>query len=426
VIHYLTTNGLGNAWVGNELRQMRRAGVPFVLHSMRRPGATFFSSDWARRLDEETRVLYPLSASRLAAALLLAPFLFRTRFVAALGNALFGERESFRQRLAALWHLAVACDWARRNRREDVSLVHSQWIHSGGTIAMYGAWLLGVPFSFTGHAADLFRDRVALRDKVARADFIVCISTFHRRFYESLGARPEKCHIAYCGIDVSHFAPRVDRAPPPRPHILAAGRLVEKKGFTFLIEACRTLADRGVAFDCTIAGSGPLREDLEAQVRREGLSDRVTLTGKPLEQEGIPAFMHGGDVFCLPSVWSSDNDVEGLPQLLMEAMACGLPAVSTRIVGIPDLVLDGETGLLVEPRDPKALADALERLLADPALAERLAAAGRRRVIEVFDIETSLEPLVRLFREHLDGERPVPAVAGRRGATPSLAAGKTP
>ena len=401
MIHYITTNGLGNAWVGNELRVMGRAGVPFVLHSMRSPGTTFFKSEWARRLDGETCVIYPVPPLGLAVSALIAPFLFRGRFFAALGNALFGKRESMRARFAALWHFFVACRWARGLRRKSVSHIHSQWIHSCGTIGMYGAWLLGRSFSFTGHAADLFRDRVALEDKIRRAEFIICISEFHRSLFKELGAKDEQLAKAYCGIDVGHFAPAPSRGARAVPMILAAGRLVEKKGFAFLIDACRLLADRSVPFECVIAGSGPLQDELESHVRRVGLGHRVSLTGEALKQEGIPGFMHGGDVFCLPSVWSSDNDVEGLPQLLMEAMACGLPVVSTRIVGIPDLVIDGETGLLVEPREAEALADALTRLLDDDALAERLAEAGRAHVLDEFDIATSLEPLIERFRARL-------------------------
>ncbi|MHC4472359.1 MAG: glycosyltransferase [Planctomycetota bacterium] len=401
MIHYITTNGVGNAWVGNELRVVQREGVPVVLHAMRSPGTTFFTSEWARKLDEETRVIYPVSLLGLAVSVIAAPVLFRGRFFAALANALFGKRESRRARIAALWHFLVACRWARGLRREQVSHIHSQWIHSCGTIGMYGAWLLRASFSFTGHATDLFRDRVALVDKVRRADFIVCISTFHREFFLSLGAREDQCHIAYCGIDVDHFSPPSEPANRETPRILSAGRLVEKKGFPYLIDACRILADRGVALECVIAGSGPLEDELRAHVDRVGLSDRVSLTGEALKQELIPEFMHRGDVFCLPSVWSSDNDVEGLPQLLMEAMACGLPAVSTRIVGIPDLVIDAETGLLVPPRDAPALADALERLVCDPARAAELAAAGRQRVLDVFDLQNTLDPLVALFRARL-------------------------
>jgi glycosyltransferase involved in cell wall biosynthesis len=403
MIHYMTTMGVGDAWVGNELRVVSRAGIPFVLHALNRPAQTYFASEDIAAIGRATRVLYPLPKGGAALDILAAPLRFRGRFFAALWNALTGERESARVRIVGLWHFLVACHWAARLRREPVSHIHSQWIHSGGTVAMYGAWLLGTSFSFTGHAADLFRNRAALKDKIRRADFIICISDFHRRFFLENGARPEQLHIAYCGIDTSHFAPRPRNRAEGEPfRILSSGRLVEKKGFHVLIRACAILKDRGFEFRCTIAGSGPEEAALRAQIRDAGLDARLTLTGQALKQEAIPDFMEGGDVYCLPCVWASDNDVDGLPQMLMEAMACGLPAVSTDLVGIPDLVIDGATGLLVPPEEAEALADALMRLARDPALAARLAAAGRSRVTQHFDLGTCLEPLLDQYRKRLE------------------------
>lgn len=404
MIHYLTANGIGNAWVANELSRVDAGGVPFVLHAMRRPEKLLHGSEWAVRMNEGTTAIYPLPILGLIVSVLVAPVLFRSRFFAAFSNALFGKREHLRARVAGITHFFVACHWARsvKNRPESVAHIHSQWAHSCGTIAMYGAWLLGVPFSFTGHATDLFRDRCALEDKIRRADFIVCISEFHRRFYLEHGARPEQLFIAYCGINPEWFYPPEQKHPPEQPYrILSSGRLVEKKGFGYLVEACRILADRGERFECVIGGSGELEGDLRSQVERLSLTDRVTITGKALLQEKIIEFMHGGDVYVLPCVWASDNDVDGLPQMLMEAMACGLPAISTRLVGIPDLIRHEETGLLVEPNDPVELADAIARLMRDRPLGTRLANAGRRWVEEQFNLRTCLEPLIERYRQRL-------------------------
>lgn len=406
MIHYMTTQGVGDAWVGNELRIVKAAGLPVRLHALNRPKSTYFTAADIDELNQQTRYIYPVSPFVVFWAVLMAPFRFGGRSFAALSNALFGKRESFRIRLTGLWHFAVACHWAARLRTEKVDHIHSQWIHSAGTVAMFGAWLLDRPFSFTGHAADLFRNRAALHDKIARAAFIICISEFHRQFYLENGARPEQLRIAYCGIDTSHFVPnrRVRAAGEPL-HILSSGRLVGKKGFPVLIDACRLLKDRGYPFRCTIGGSGPDEAALREQVKNLNLETEITLTGKAIKQEEIPEFMAAGDVYCLACVWAEDNDVDGLPQMLMEAMACGLPAVSTRLVGIPDLVIDGETGLLVAPQDAVGLAGALQRLGEDDALALQLAQAGHTRVTKVFDIEVCLEPLLSGFRAVLEKSR---------------------
>jgi glycosyltransferase involved in cell wall biosynthesis len=397
MIHYITSNGVGNAWVGNELTQLARHSIPFVLHSLHRPKQTYFKSPAVNEINHKTRFIYPISPVKLVAAVCCGPFVFGTHFWFALLNSLFGRKESFSVRLKSVLHFAVACVWARSLLGKPVSLIHSQWVNSCGTVAMYAAWLLDKPFSFTGHAADLFRERCALKDKIVRAKFIVCISTFHRDFYIREGADPDKLIIAYCGIDTALFKPAAADSSDAPVRIISAARLVEKKGLRYLIEACQQLVGHE-SFTCTIAGSGPLLGELREQIDQLGLSELVFLTGKPILQEEIPAFMASGDIYCLPCVWSDDGDVDGLPQMLMEAMACGVPVISTHLAGIPDLIEDGLTGLLVEPNNATDLSQAITRLADDRALRQQLAEQGRQRVIETFDIAQSLQPLLDKYR----------------------------
>ena len=405
MIHYITSNGVGNAWVGNELMALADRDIPFRLHSLYRPSTTFFKSDRVKQIAEQTAHIYPISHWKVFTSLLLAPFLFPRYFFPALWNSFFGRKESFSIRLKSIWHFCVACAWARSLRSEQVSHIHSQWINSCGTVGMYAAWLLNKPFSFTGHAADLFRERCSLKDKIKRAQFIVCISTFHREFYLSEGANPDQLIISYCGIDTGLFSPRTDSAVDSceaRPiRLLSSARLVDKKGFKYLISACKNLQQQGIDFNCVIAGDGPLLNQLEYQIQQLQLGDRVTLTGRPLLQEEIPGFMHSGDIYCLPCVWAEDGDVDGLPQMLMEAMACGVPVVSTRLVGIPDLVVDGETGLLAKPNDIEDLTDKLRRLIEDRQLHSRFSEQGRTFVEHKFDLSNCLNPLFEKFTQSL-------------------------
>ena len=407
MIHYITSTGVGNAWVGNELMSLADQGIPFRLHSLHQPTSTFFKSERVGEIASQTNYIYPLGAGRVIVSLLLAPFLFPRYFFPALWNSLFGRKESFTVRLKSFLHFCVACVWARDLRHQKVSHIHSQWINSCGTVGMYAAWLLGKSFSFTGHAADLFRERCALKDKISRAQFIVCISSFHRDFYIAEGADPDKLIINYCGIDPSQFSP-VSATDPNvqnsqgRPlRLLSAARLVEKKGFKYLISACKSLAEKGVDFECVIAGDGPLLNQLEEQIVQHNLAGRVSLTGLPLLQEDIPDFMRGGDIYCLPCVWASDGDVDGLPQMLMEAMACGVPVISTRLVGIADLIEDGETGLLAEPNDVDDLSEKIGRLIRDKSLRDRFSESGREKVKSEFDLSNCLEPLLNKFRQNI-------------------------
>ncbi len=403
MIHYMTIQGVGDAWVGNELRVVGGHDIPVRLHALRAPQKTFFKSDDITALAEATDTLYPIAKRAIVLAVAAAPLRFGARFWGALGQALFGPRESLRIRLLGLWHLGVACHWAHKVRDQDVSHIHSQWAHAGASVAMYGAHLLGRSFSFTGHAADLFRERAALRAKIKAADFIVCISEFHREFYLSEGADPDKLFVVYCGIDTTHFTPVRRTRPKGAPvRILSSGRLVEKKGFDVLIRALGLLKSQGRPFEAVIAGSGPLEAELRDQIRAAGLEDEITLTGEALKQEDIPTFMASGDLYTLPCQRAADGDVDGLPQMLMEAMACGLPAVSTDLVGIPDLILDGETGLLVPPQAAEPLAAALARLDDDETLASSLAASGRRHVLDKFDLQICLEPLLARYKDKLE------------------------
>lgn len=397
MIHYISIDGIGSAWVAIELNALQQRGIPFELHALRTPLNDLFSAQWALYLNQRTHRLYPISSLRIAGSVLAAPFLFGTKFFSAAFNTLTGHRESLRARAAAFAHFLIACDWARQLRSQDVTRIHAQWAHTAATIGMYGAWLLGVPFSFTGHAADLFRDRVALEDKIRRAEFIVAISNFHRDFYLKNGARPEQLHVVFCGIDLEQFPMRSSARVTYRPRIVSVGRLVEKKGFHILIDACKLLKDRGKNFECVIAGNGPLEAELKKQVESLNVTDYVTVTGKAVLQEDLPMFLADSDIFAQPCVWSNDNDVDGTPRTLMEAMACGLPSVSTRLVGIPDIIVDGESGLLVAPNDAAALADALEKLTDDSRLAWRLAVAGRQQIDRHFNLQNCLEPLMALM-----------------------------
>lgn len=401
MIHYITSNGVGNAWVGNELMALSKQSLDFALHSLHRPATSYFKSQAVAEINQQTHFIYPLPLSQVISEVCKAPFCFGRRFWFALLNAVFGRKESFTVRLKSVLHFSVACVWARYLATQRVSHIHSQWINSCGTVGMYAAWLLDKPFSFTGHAADLFRERCALKDKIIRAKFIVCISSFHRDFYIEQGADPAQLIVAYCGIDTSLFKPKKPTHNAGPVHIVSAARLVEKKGLMYLIDACEQLKTV-LDFRCTIAGDGPLLSELQQRIDGRGLSDLVTLTGEPLLQEDIPDFMAAGDIYCLPCVWAEDGDVDGLPQMLMEAMACAVPVISTQLVGIPDLVEDGQTGLLVAPKDSAGLAEAISKLAQDSHLRQHLAAQGRQRVIDTFSIDKSLQPLIYQFKQQID------------------------
>jgi glycosyltransferase involved in cell wall biosynthesis len=235
-----------------------------------------------------------------------------------------------------------------------------------------------------------------LRSKLQAAAAVVTISDFHLNYLRAtFGPLADHVQRIYNGVDLREFP---YQAPRERPLVIVAvGRLVEKKGFGDLIDACALLAGRGRHFCCRIIGSGVLEAELQAQIDRLGLGRMVLLTG-PLPQPQVIQEMQNAAVLAAPCVIASDGDRDGLPNVIQEALALGTPVVSTDVTGIPEVVLDGETGLQVPQHAPPALASAIERLLGNSALRVQLASAGRRLIEAEFDIRRTTQRRRELFR----------------------------
>jgi colanic acid/amylovoran biosynthesis glycosyltransferase len=317
----------------------------------------------------------------------------------------------------AVLGIASAAVFAIRMRRSGIVHVHAHFATHSALAAWVIERLAGIPYSFTAHADDVFVRRPMLEEKVARASFIVAISEYNRRFLtQQLGdAAGARIRVVHCGVSRDRFAP-IPRAECDTPFtILCVGRLEPKKGQRHLIEACHRLAERGIALRCLLVGEGGERARLERARDAAGLGDRVALLGAR-SREQIRALMAEAHVFALPSVVASDGRADGIPVALMEAMAMERPVVSTPTSGIPELVEDGCSGWLVAPGDPTALADALERIYADPSRAAQVAREGARMVRDRFDLDQSAAQLLRLFG---DSRRAPPerlTVAGRIGS----------
>jgi colanic acid/amylovoran biosynthesis glycosyltransferase len=275
--------------------------------------------------------------------------------------------------------------------------------HFAGLAARTAFWIerfFGIAFSFTGHANDIFTPKpfeISLGKLIGAAGAVVTVSDFAVRFLQS--KHPEqaaKVRRVYNGIELDRFRMADFTARPPA--IISIGRLIEKKGLHDLIEACRLLRARGIDFRCEIIGEGPLENTLREQIRAAGLTKEVALTGS-LPQSEVIERLAQATVFVLPCVTESSGGMDNLPTVVMEAMAAGLPVVSTALGGVPEMVQDGVTGFLVPERQPLPLADALSRLLANPGFARSLGEAGHERAAQLFAIEKSAQELRALFTQ---------------------------
>ena len=285
-----------------------------------------------------------------------------------------------------------------RLREKEIGHVHA---HFGG-MAARTAWMLkklyGFSYSFTGHANDIFceNDFPVTNEMLVRgAKLVVTETDFARRWMEEKYpfARGRIVRV-FNGVETNGFAPRAPTGALPR--IVSVGRSVEKKGFADLIEACRILRDRGRTFECAIVGGGPLDTILQTRIDRANLGNLVRLLG-PRPQGEVRELLASSHVFALASVPESGGGSDNLPTVIVEAMLAGMPVVSTRIAGIPEMIADGENGFLVSPKDPAALAAAIEKLLADPVLATRLGARGREAAVEKFAIGKTTSALKHLL-----------------------------
>lgn len=283
-------------------------------------------------------------------------------------------------------------------RERGIRHVHA---HFGGVAARTAWWLrelFGFSYSFTGHANDIFCRTdfpVSNADLVRGALFVVTETDFARQWMEEQypWARGKVFRV-FNGISMEGFPPRAMVPGPPR--IISVGRYVEKKGFGDLIRACAMLRDRGLEFTCEIIGGGPLEEQLRAQVEAAHLTGVVRLLG-PRAQSEVRRRLAGADLFVLACVPEADGGSDNLPTVIMEAMACGVPVVSTRLAGVPEMIESGRDGLLVAPRDPEALAEAMQQLLSDRSQAALFGERAQQSARKKFAIDQTSGALRKLL-----------------------------
>lgn len=391
---------LSATFVTTEILQLEKLGLNVLPVSVHRPGVLArgpAEDDLARR----THYLYETKNSALlsesAALFLRMPGRFAAAKFIALGDAC-SPGLTLRTRLGLLYRFMAAAQLARMLRQAGCRHLHAHFAHIPTDLAMYAARLAGISFSFTCHANDLFQRGWLLRRKVERARFTIAISDYNRRFLARQGAALEKIHVVHCGVDCSLFSPDFSDRHNAVSRIGTLGRLVEKKGVDVLLRACALLKARGTAFRLEIAGDGPDRPILDALSAELGLADLVTFLGG-LSHSRVSDWLKGLDLFALACRKDSSGDMDGIPVVLMEAMAGGTAVVSTRITGIPELIADAACGCIAAPDDPEDLARAMGKVLADTELRNHFRRAAVDRVADEFNLVKSVDRLSHLFRE---------------------------
>lgn len=289
----------------------------------------------------------------------------------------------------------------QEQRGEPIDHIHAHFAHDPTLIAQLVQMLTGISYSFTAHARDLVQiPPAALISRTEHATAVATCSATNMDYFKATlpASLLAKVKLIYHGVDTERFQPAAKREANDVPQIVSIGRLVAKKGFGDLVAACGLLHEQGQAFHCTIYGEGPLEGDLTRQIADLGLQEVVSLPGACTQREIVSA-LQGADLFALTPFVTEDGDRDGVPNVLVEAMACGLPVVSTAVAGIPELVRDGENGVLVAAHDVAGIAAALATLLGDSTRRVQMSAAARQTVIDSFDLRAGARQMVALFEQ---------------------------
>ncbi|MBK8056779.1 MAG: glycosyltransferase family 4 protein [Gemmatimonadetes bacterium] len=376
-------------FIVNEILAHEAAGLPVDIFSLYPPNDTHF---------QDTLSLVKAPVTYLTAEGVRAfDFWSAIEGAAHVVPAIWQSLEAARGQEARVVYQAARLAAAVRQR--GITHLHAHFATMPAQVARLAARWAGITFSITAHAKDIYHDSVttdALRALLRDASGVVTVSDYNARYLvDTIGVDASRLHRIYNGLDLDRFdvALRSDR----RPTILAVGRFVPKKGFDVLLDACALLVRDGARFTCRLVGGGSEEGSLRARATALGLEQVVQFDG-PLPQREVMAALREATVFAAPCVVAEDGDRDGLPTVLVEAMALGTPCVATDVVGIPELVRHRETGLLVPPQDAPALAVALRALLEGPALRLQLATDARALIEAAFDVRRNAALVRALFQ----------------------------
>jgi glycosyltransferase involved in cell wall biosynthesis len=384
---------LSETFVLNELLALEERGVQVHVFSLQRPNDPRFHDGLSRLKARVSYVPEVLSPGKLLR--------HNRRVARSTGRAYWKVLlyAVLQGKVDLLWRLLQAGYVANEARRLKLTRLHAQFANRPATVANLASAITGIPYGFTAHATDIFKKKVgrrALVRKMREADLVITVSEFNRRFLEEIDpASRNKIALVYNGIDMNRFDAN-GRPPGDLFRFVTVARLVEKKGLPVLVEACRLLKERGVSFRCDLVGKGILRSELRRRIQAAGLEKTVRMVG-PMTQREVLHHYHASHAYVLPSIVGNDGNREGLPVSLVEALACGLPVITTPLTGIPEAVRDGENGFLVPSGDAAALARAMETLIRDRRLYRKLADNARPSVVERFDRNVTSDALHRLL-----------------------------
>jgi colanic acid/amylovoran biosynthesis glycosyltransferase len=382
-------------FIDREVRGLQRLGVEVSVLAVRRPPADAPLSSDQEALRREVTYLLPITVRTVLTAHVKWLARHPARYLATLAMLLTRPHPDRRLRAKTLLHFGEGVCAADALHRAGPDELHAHFVDRAATIALIASRMLGIPYNVSLHAgADVFVEPVMLREKLQYARIAVTCTAHNKRYLAAtVGAEcAARITVVPHGVPLAGLAAPEWRARAAPPVILAVGQLTERKGLDHLVGACARLRDLGYDFDCRIVGRGPQRDDLARKIREAELGDHVTLWGARPHDQVLDEYAHAA-MFVLPCVRARDGDVDGIPNVLLEAMAMRVPVVTSDLPAIREVVSHGDNGLLVGPGDEHALTMAMVRLLDGPDFGARLGARGWETVRERFDAKVNVRRL---------------------------------
>jgi len=396
---------ISETFITNEILLLENLGFPIHLFSMRQPRESF-THESVTRIEAGVDYLPETLLKPLPRLMYHNCRLAAQKPQAYAGACKIAVQRFLRTRKSAtLKHLFQAGYLVHHLLPgRKIAHLHAHFAHSPASVAMFASILSGLPFSFTAHAKDIYTsDPRQLRDKLARARFAVTCTEYNRRYLEQLlDDNRTPIHCIYHGIDTKLFSfCRDDFSVTEKPYrILTVARLTPKKGLPTVYQALKVLKDKGIAFTHTLIGDGEDREKILAVINDLGLADDTRWLGtKP--HEVVLDYYKRAHLFVLGCEVAPDGDRDGIPNVLFESMAMGVPVVVTRLSAIPELVENEKTGMLATAGRPQQLAEAMVKMLTDDALRARVIPAARRRVLKNFDNRVLIRKLADIYRNEI-------------------------
>ncbi len=388
---------LSQTFVLNELRMVRTLGVPCKIFSVFPPPQEEVEHKMTASLTDNVIYRWQVRLQRHTVMRANLALLARSGPRAYLSAYRLSKEAEFLSDLRSFMRFAY---WAYYLRSQGVNHLHAHFGTEGATVARIFAMLSRLPYSVTLHAYDIFRDPPRdLGDKLKEAAFIVTVSQFNKAHLLKTypGITPDKIHVIHPWVDLRQFSPKSNPGQRDKLRILSVGRLVEKKGHIYLVQACQLLKAQGLDFECRIVGDGPLHSELAVAIAEYGLQDSVHLCGA-LPHEEVLSLLNWCTAFVLPCVVAKDGDQDGMPVSIAEAMAMEVPVISTELIGIPELVKP-EAGFLAPPHNAAALANALRKIdKMDETERRIMGQRGRDIVASDFELTHGVQTLIKLFQ----------------------------